>query len=65
MTDRPISFDEQGLEAALRSLSSEIDWPTAAPMADGAAVGPDIATRVRVRLSSGDRRRSRRWCSPG
>ena len=61
MTDRPISFDEQGLEAALRSLSSEIDWPTAAPMADGAAVGPDIATRVRVRLSSGDRRRSRRW----
>jgi hypothetical protein len=61
MTDRPMAFDDQNLEAALRSLSSAIDWPTAAPMADGALAGPDIATRVRVRLASGDHRRARRW----
>jgi hypothetical protein len=61
MTDRSMAFDDQGLEAALRALSSEIDWPTAAPMADGVAAGPDIATRVRVRLASGEQRRSRGW----
>jgi hypothetical protein len=61
MTDRSLARDDLGLEAALRSLSHEIDWPTAAPTAvSGATAGPDIATRVRVRLSSGDRRGARR-----
>ena len=59
MTDRPMTLDDQSLESALRSLSSAIDWPTAAPSTEDVATGPDIATRVRVRLSSEDRRRSR------
>jgi hypothetical protein len=61
MTDRSMAFDDQDLERALRALSSAIDWPTAAPIADGGTTGPDIATRVRVRLSAEDRRRSGRW----
>jgi hypothetical protein len=61
MTDRSMALDDQGLESALRALSADIDWPSAAPMADGVAVGPDLATRVRVRLSSGDRRPRRSW----
>jgi hypothetical protein len=66
MTDRPMPRDDAFLEVALRSLAGEIDWPPAAPAtADGTTTGPDIATRVRVRLSSGERRRSRRWWSPG
>jgi hypothetical protein len=64
MTDRPMArFDDTDMEAALRSLSSSIDWPSAAPVtASGAAAGPDIASRVRVRLTDPDRRRtSRPW----
>jgi hypothetical protein len=65
MTDRVMARDDQSLEAALRALSVEIDWPAVAPMTAGAATGPDIATRVRVRLSSGGRRTTRRWWSLG
>jgi hypothetical protein len=64
MTDRPMAaFDDAALEAALRSLSTAVDWPAAAPVApSGVAAGPDIASRVRVRLSDPDRRRaSRPW----
>jgi hypothetical protein len=49
MTDRsmgrPGDMDDFALEAALRDLASAIDWPTPAP-----AGGPDLATRLRVRL---------------
>ncbi len=56
MTDRRMLLDDHGLEAALRALSSEIDWPTSAPAAaDGTPIGPDIATRVRARLASRER----------
>ena len=67
MTDRPMARDDSSLEAALRSLAAEIDWPAAAPMtADGVTAGPDIATKVRARLVAGDRRRARRgWWSFG
>lgn len=59
MTDRPLERrDDEGLEGALRSLSTAIDWPTAAPLApSGATAGPDVATRVRVRIASGERAR--------
>jgi hypothetical protein len=62
MTDRSMArFDDTALEGALRSLSSSIEWPTAAPVAaSGAPAGPDIATRVRARLTDPDRRRTRR-----
>ncbi|HET8786624.1 MAG TPA: hypothetical protein VFM38_13380 [Candidatus Limnocylindrales bacterium] len=64
MTDRRTTLDDRRLEAALRAVSSEIDWPTASPSAsDGTAVGPDLATRVRVRLAS--RERPRRWWTFG
>ncbi|HSL76387.1 MAG TPA: hypothetical protein VK867_05540 [Candidatus Limnocylindrales bacterium] len=54
---------DDSLEAALRALAGEIDWPAAAPTtADGTTAGPDIATRVRARLVAGEGRRSpRRW----
>ena len=65
MTDRRMSLDDHGLEAALRALSSEIDWPTSAPAAaDGTPIGPDIATRVRARVASRERR-PRRWWTYG
>jgi hypothetical protein len=67
MTDRPLARrDDEALEGALRSLSSAIAWPTAAPMApSGATAGPDIATRVRVRIASGERARpTRPWWRP-
>ena len=58
--------DDRSLEAALRSLSRDIDWPTSAPMtAEGTAAGPDIATRVRARLVAGERRRGPHWWSFG
>jgi hypothetical protein len=62
MTDRPLArLDDAALEAALRSLATAVDWPSAAPTApSGATAGPDIATRVRVHLSSGERRRTTR-----
>jgi hypothetical protein len=62
MTERSMTFDDAALEGALRSLAGAIDWPSAAPMtAAGAAAGPDIATRVRVRLASGERANPRPW----
>jgi hypothetical protein len=67
MIDRPLArLDDAGLEAALRSMSGAIDWPTAAPTApSGATAGPDIATRVKVRLASGERaQRARPWWRP-
>jgi hypothetical protein len=66
MTDRPMRrFDDDALEGALRSLGAAIDWPTAAPMAaSGATAGPDVATRVRVRLADPGRRRSERGWLP-
>jgi hypothetical protein len=67
MTERPLARrDDEALEGALRSLSSAIAWPTAAPMApSGATAGPDIATRVRVRIASGERARpARPWWRP-
>ena len=59
MIDRPRArLDDAGLEGALRSLSGAIEWPTAAPTAPSrATAGPDIATRVRVRIASGERAR--------
>lgn len=49
MTDRSMpragDLDDARLEAALRDLAGEIDWPSATP-----AIGPDVAIRVRVRL---------------
>jgi hypothetical protein len=66
MTDGSMARDDRSLEAALRSLSRDIDWPTSAPMtAEGTAAGPDIATRVRARLVAGERRRAPRWWSFG
>jgi hypothetical protein len=66
MTDLSMRPDDAGLEAALRSLSTDIAWPPSAPTgADGTPTGPDIATRVRVRLTAADRRRARRWWSIG
>jgi hypothetical protein len=58
MTDRSMAaFDDAALEGALRSLALAVDWPvaTASPGA-----GPDIASRVRVRLTDPDRRRTTR-----
>ena len=57
MIDRPLARrDDAALEDALRSLSTALDWPTAAPLApSGAPAGPDVATRVRVRIASGER----------
>lgn len=62
MTDRPLDRrNDTDLEDVLRSLATAIDWPTVAPMTpSGATVGPDVATRVRVRLASGERARSAR-----
>ena len=66
MTDGSMARDDRSLEAALRALSRDIDWPTSAPMtAEGTAAGPDIATRVRARLVAGERRRGPRWWSFG
>jgi len=67
MTDRPMAaFDDAVLEGALRSLATAIDWPSASPAApSGVAAGPDVATRVRVRLADPARRRgSRTWWRP-
>ena len=59
-------LDDAGLEAALRSLSSSIDWPRATPATStGVTAGPDIATRVRVRLSDPARRPGRSWSPRG
>jgi hypothetical protein len=60
-------YDDASLEDALRSLATALDWPTPAPMTpSGMTAGPDIATRVRVRLTSGERRRSgARWWGLG
>jgi hypothetical protein len=56
------AFDDTALEGALRSLATAIDWPRAAPEApSGVAAGPDIATRVRVRLTEPGRRGARPW----
>ena len=61
MTDHSMARDDRALEAALRSLAREIDWPVAEPLtADGTTAGPDIATRVRARLVAGERRRAPR-----
>ena len=66
MTDRRMLVDDHGLEAALRALSIEIDWPTSAPAAaDGTPIGPDIATLVRARVASRERRPRRWWTSGG
>lgn len=68
MIDRPLArLDDAGLEGALRSLGAAIDWPAAAPMTPaGVTLGPDIATRVRVRLASGEApRRTRTWWTLG
>jgi hypothetical protein len=69
MIDRPLArLDDTGLEGALRSLSGAIDWPAAAAISpSGVTAGPDIATRVRVRIASGERARSARpwWRSVG
>jgi hypothetical protein len=67
MTDRRMARDDSSLEAALRSLARQIDWPAAASVnPDGTASGPDIATKVRARLVAGERRgASRRWWSFG
>ena len=66
MTDGSMARDDRGLEAALRALADEIDWPTPAPMAAGATSGPDIAARVRARLVAGERRHApRRWWTFG
>ena len=52
------TFDDATLEGALRSLAGSIDWPAAAPVTpSGTTAGPDIATRVRVRLTAGERPR--------
>lgn len=65
MTDRRSTLDDVSLEAALRSLSAEIDWPTATPMTvDGTTTAPDIATHVRARLASREPRR-RSWMFGG
>lgn len=58
MTQRPaLPFDDTTLAAALRELSDAVDWPTA-----DAAGAPDLATRVRVRLTErGARPRAMRW----
>jgi hypothetical protein len=62
MIDRPLArLDDAGLEGALRSLSGAVDWPTAAPVTPaGVSAGPDIATRVRGRIASGERARAAR-----
>jgi hypothetical protein len=67
MTDRLARFDDAALETALRSLATSIDWPTTAPTTpDGVLAGPDIATRVRVGLTAGERPRTRRsWWTVG
>ena len=66
MTDRRLAHDDAGLEAALRSLSAEIDWPTATPMTlDGTTTVPDVATRVRARLASRGPRPRRTWMVAG
>jgi hypothetical protein len=66
MTDRLLTFDDDGLEAALRALSSEIDWPTASrTTADGITTAPDIATRVRARLATREPRSRRAWTFGG
>jgi hypothetical protein len=67
MTDRPMDrYDDATLEGALRSLASAIEWPTAAPTApSGATAGPDIATRVRVRITEAPHQRpTRPWRRP-
>jgi hypothetical protein len=64
MTGRSMSrYDDTSLEGALRSMASEIDWPVAAPTApSGVTAGPDIAMRVRVRLTEArDERPIRSW----
>jgi hypothetical protein len=53
-------LDDAGLSEALGALAGAIDWPVAAP-----ADGPDIATRVRVRIASAPRRAARApWWRP-
>jgi hypothetical protein len=67
MTDRPMGrYDDTTLEGALRSLATAIDWPVAAPTApSGVAAGPDIATRVRVRVTEAPHERpTRPWRRP-
>jgi hypothetical protein len=66
MTDRSMHrFDDPALEGALRSLGDTIEWPTATPTAPtGATAGPDVATRVRVRLTDPRRRGADRGWLP-
>jgi len=52
-------YDDVTLEGTLRSLGTAIDWPTATP------AGPDIASRLRVRLTEPNRRRTTRSWWPG
>jgi len=63
MTERRFAVDDEGLEAALRAVASEIDWPMPV-IADGTTPVPDIATRVRARLVSREPR-SRHWWTFG
>jgi len=66
MTDRLLTLDDDGIEAALRALSGEIDWPTASPTtADGMTTAPDVATRVRARLATREPRSRRGWTFGG
>jgi hypothetical protein len=66
MMDRSMARDDRALEAALRSLSRHIAWPTPAPMTpEGTAAGPDIAARVRAHLVAGERRPAPGWWTFG
>jgi hypothetical protein len=47
MTDRSARLDDDALGGALRDLATAIEWPVASAVPGG---GPDLATRVRVRL---------------
>jgi hypothetical protein len=56
MIDRPFArLDDVELGDALRFLSDAIDWPVATP---STVSGQDLATRVRIRLTDPDRRRT-------
>jgi hypothetical protein len=59
-------YDDTTLEGALRSLASAIEWPAAAQTTpSGATAGPDIATRVRVRIIEAPHQRpARPWWRP-
>jgi len=56
MTDRLVRLDDDALGAALRDLATAVDWPASGAIASD---GPDIATRVRVRLQDAPVARAR------